>query len=82
MSGDRRAVGELPSLLNLDDVMRGIVAGGDALSHLVVNAALGIISNQARKQLIDDLAAACLGHSAWEQRVCRFAAVDGNDIGA
>ena len=81
MSGDRRAVGELPSLLNLDDVMRGIVAGGDALSHLVVNAALGIISNQACKQLIDDLAAACLGHSAREQRVCRFAAVHGNDIG-
>lgn len=62
----RSAVGELPSALELDDVMRGVVAGGDAVCYLVVDAALRIVGHQTCEQLVYNLAATGLSGVAGE----------------
>ena len=64
--GHRSAVGELPSALELDDVMRGVVAGGDAVCYLVVDAALRIVGHQTCEQLVYNLAATGLSGVAGE----------------
>ena len=78
----RSAVGELPTLLELDGVLGGIRIGFDGLCHFVGSIALGIEGNQAGEQQIDRLTAAGLIGVARDKRVLWLGIVSRDDVAA
>ena len=79
--GHRGAVGELPTILELDGVLGGVIVGLDGLRHFVGGIALGVEGNQTCEQQVERLAAAGLVAVARDERVLRFGIVCGDDVG-
>ena len=80
--GHRGAVGELPTILELDGVLGGVIVGLDGLRHFVGGLAL-LASKETRRgeQQVERLAAAGLVAVARDERVLRFGIVCGDDVG-
>src|SRR5690606_25785002 len=66
--GHRGAIGERPTVSNLDLKVLGVNLG-DRLSNLVVHGAIGVVVDQTGPNSVDDATAAHLIGSAGDQRV-------------
>ena len=81
MGGYCLAVGELPTLLQFDRVLGGILVRGDAFGHFKMLLAFRVEAHQTFEQVADDLAAAHFVGVARNQTVLRLAVVHGNQRG-
>ena len=81
MGGYCLAVGELPTLLQFDRVLGGILVRGDTLGDFEMLPALRVEAHQTFEQVADDLAAAHFVGVARNQTVLRLAVVHGNQRG-
>ena len=57
--GHRGAVGELPTILELDGVLGGVIVGLDGLRHFVGGIALGVEGNQTCEQQVERRRSRC-----------------------
>ena len=81
LGGHIGAIGELPTILELDVVLGGVIVGGNGLSHFVGSIAFGVEGNQTGEQQINRLATTGLVGVARDERVLRFGIVCGDDVG-
>ena len=79
--GHRGAVGKLPTILELDGVLGGVIVSFDGFRNLIGGIAFGIKRNQTCEQQVERLAAAGLVAVARDERVLRFGIVCGDDVG-
>src|SRR5690606_19803579 len=78
LGGDGGAVGELP-VLERDRPDGAVVVGLDGLGNLVDDGAVGVVSHQTGKDVVERVATAHLVGGRGDQRVLRVGAVDGDD---
>ena len=81
LGGHIGAVSELPTILELDVVLGGVIVSLNGLSHFVGSIALGVEGNQAGEQQINRFATTGLVSVARNERVLRFGIVCGDDVG-
>ncbi len=80
LGGHIGAIGELPTILELDVVLGGVIVGGNGLSHFILGLAILIERHQPSEQQIDRTATAGFIGVARNQAILRFGVKCRNDI--